>query len=77
MNQGSKHYFITFIDNYSKYYYAYFIHSKSKLFDMFKIYKIEVENQLEKKIKIFRYNRSGKYTFNFQIHMEAELVVLN
>lgn len=54
--------FITFIDCYSKYCYIYLIHFKSELFDMFKIYKVEVENQFEKKIKILRSDKSGEYT---------------
>ena len=63
-------YFITFTDNYSRYGYPYF-HEKSQSLDMFKIYKAEVENQQNKKIKAIisncdgeyydRYNESGRY----------------
>ena len=58
---GEKRYFITFIDNFSKYCYVYLINHKSELFDKFKVYKVEVENQLERKIKILHSNRGGEY----------------
>ena len=60
-SRGGKNYFITFIDDYSKYCYVYLLHSKDEALNMFKIYKAEVENQLEKKIKIIRSDRGGEY----------------
>ena len=39
-------YFITFIDEFSRYSYVYLIHEKSEALNVFKIYKAEVENQL-------------------------------
>ena len=45
-------YFITFTDDYSCYRYLYLIHEKSKSLDVFKVYKAEVENQQNKKIKV-------------------------
>ena len=62
LTRGGKRYFITFIDDFSKYYYVYLVNHKSELFDKFKVYKIEVENQLERKIKILCSNRGGEYT---------------
>ena len=53
---GGSRYFVTFIDDFSKYCYAYLIKTKDEVFNKFKIYKTEVENQLEKKIKILRPN---------------------
>ena len=50
LTRGGKRYFITFIDDFSKYCYVYLVNHKSELFDKFKVYKIEVENQLEIKI---------------------------
>ena len=38
--------------------------SKDEAFDMFKCYKSEVENQKEKKIKIFRNDKGGEYFSN-------------
>ena len=59
---GQKVYFITFIDDFSRYGYVYLIKHKSKGFDMFKVFKAEVENQLNKKIKVLRTDRGGEYT---------------
>ena len=55
---GHKH-FITFKDKCSHYGYLYWIHEKLKSMDMFKIYKAEVENQQNRKIKAFRSSRGG------------------
>jgi len=59
---GGKRYFITFIDDFSKYCYVYLINHKHEFFEKFKIYKSEVENQLERTIKILRSDRGGEYT---------------
>jgi transposase InsO family protein len=53
--------FITFIDDYSQYGYIYPIKGRSKAFDKFKIFKGEVENQHDKRIKIARSDRGGEY----------------
>ena len=47
-------YFITFIDNSTKYYYVYLLKSKDETLEKFILYKNEVENQLNKKIKVIR-----------------------
>ena len=60
-SRGGKNYFITFINDCSKYCYVYLLHSKDEALNMFKIYKAEIENQLEKKIKIIRSDRGGEY----------------
>jgi len=49
--------FITFIDDHSRYMYLYLINEKSESLDMFKVFKAEVENQLDCKIKIVRSDR--------------------
>ncbi|KAL0293730.1 UNVERIFIED_CONTAM: Copia protein [Sesamum angustifolium] len=41
--------------------YLYLIFDKSEAFDAFKAYKVEVEKQLEKSIKIVRSDRGGEY----------------
>ena len=38
--------FITFIDDSSRYSYLYLIHENSKALNVFKIYKVKIENQL-------------------------------
>ena len=49
--------FITFTDDYSRYGYIYPIKERSEALDKFKIFKLEVENQLNLKIKIVRPDR--------------------
>ena len=60
-SRGGKNYFITFIDDCSKYCYVCLLHSKDEALNSFKTYKAEVENQLEKKIKVIRFDRGGEY----------------
>nr|GEV27236.1 hypothetical protein [Tanacetum cinerariifolium] len=58
--QGAS-YFITFTDDYSRYGYAYLLKHKHEVFETFKVFKNEVENQLEKTIKALRSDRDGEY----------------
>ena len=53
--------FITFTDDYSHFGYIYPIKERSEALDKFKIFKTEVENQHNKKIKIVRSDRGGEY----------------
>jgi len=53
--------FITFTDDYSRYGYIYPIKEYSEALDKFKIFKAEVENQLDRKIKVVRSDRGGEY----------------
>jgi hypothetical protein len=53
--------FITFIDDYSRYGYIYPIKERSEALDKFKIFKAEVENQQNLKIKVVRSDRGGEY----------------
>ena len=39
------------------------LHRKDEALNMFKIYKAEVENQMEKKIKIISSDRGSEYEF--------------
>jgi len=61
LTRGGNRYFITFIDDCSKYTYVYLIKHKYQAFQMFKNYKLEVENQKRKKIKIIVSNKGGEY----------------
>ena len=45
-------YFLTFIDDHSRYGHVYLLKYKSEVFENFKEYKSEVENQLGKSIKV-------------------------
>ena len=61
LTRGGKRYFITFINDFSRFTYVYLMRNKDELFDMFKRYKIEVENQKDRKIKILQSDRGGEY----------------
>ena len=61
---GNK-YFITFVDDSTKYCYVYLIKSKDELIEKFVLYKNEVENQLNKKIKVLKSDRGGEYESPF------------
>ena len=58
---NGQQYFIMFIDDFSRYGYLYLIHEKSQSLEVFKSFKFEVENQLNKRIKNVRSDRGGKY----------------
>ena len=53
--------FITFTYEYSHYGYIYPIKERTEVLDKFKIFKAEVENQRNLKIKIVRSDRGGEY----------------
>ena len=54
-------YFITFIDDLSRYGKVYLIHEKSQAIDTLEVYINEVERQLDRKVKIVRYDRGGEF----------------
>jgi hypothetical protein len=54
--------FITFTDDYFRYGYIYPIKESSEALDKFKIFKAEVENQHDKRIKIVWSDRGGGVT---------------
>jgi hypothetical protein len=51
LTKGGKRYFMTLIDDCTRFYYIYLLKSNDESLHYFKIYKAEVENQLERKIK--------------------------
>jgi hypothetical protein len=53
--------FITFTDDFSCYGYIYSIKKRSEVLDKFNVFKAEVENQHNIKIKIVRSDRGGEY----------------
>ena len=61
-------YFITFIDDYSRYCHLYLLSEKSSALMAFKIYKTEVEKQLERRIKVVRSDRGGEYYGRYTEH---------
>lgn len=62
---GDHKYLITFIDDYSNYGYNYRLHEKFQALYMFKIYKKEVEKQLNSEIKVVRSDRGVEYYGKF------------
>jgi len=50
---------MTFTNDHSKFCYTYLFKFKGEVLDWFKVFKAEAENQLEKKIKILRFDRGG------------------
>ena len=61
LTKGGKRYFMTLIDDATRFYYVYLLQIKDEALDYFKIYKAEVENQLERKIKRLQSDRGGEY----------------
>ena len=59
--RGGYEYFITFIDDYSRYGYVYLMCHMFETFEIFKEYKVEMENFHGKSIKSLRSDRGGEY----------------
>jgi transposase InsO family protein len=64
LTKGDKRYFIMFIDDCTRFCYEYLLKSKDEALHYFKIYKAEVENQLEKKVKRLWSTHRGEYFSN-------------
>ena len=65
-------YFVTFTDDFSRYGYVYLIKHKSETIEVFRTFQNEVENQLNKRIKILRSDRGGEYlSHEFQDHLRS------
>ncbi|GJZ23206.1 retrotransposon protein, putative, ty1-copia subclass [Tanacetum coccineum] len=58
--QGAS-YFVTFTEDFSRYGHVYLLKHKHEVFETFKMFQKEVENQLEKTIKSLRSDRGGEY----------------
>ncbi|GJR49898.1 zinc finger, CCHC-type containing protein [Tanacetum coccineum] len=65
-------YFITFIDDFSHYGYVYLMKHKHEVFETFKVFQNEVENQLGKRIKAIRFYQGGEY-----LTLESAVYILN
>jgi transposase InsO family protein len=64
LTKGGKKYFMTLIDDSTRYCYVYLLKSEDESLNFFKIYKAEVENQLDCKIKRLRSDHGGEYFSN-------------
>nr|GFB18536.1 retrotransposon protein, putative, Ty1-copia subclass [Tanacetum cinerariifolium] len=69
-------YFITFTDDYFRYGYVYLLKHKHEVFETFKVFKNEVENQLGKTVKVLRFDRGGEYiSQEFKDYLKACRIV--
>ena len=75
LTKGGKRYFKTLIDDASRFCYVYLLQTKDEVLDYFKIYKTEVENQLERKIKRLRSDRGGEYFPKILINSVRNMVL--
>ena len=64
LTKGGKKFFMMLIDDCTRFCYVYLLKTKDEALYYFKIYKAEVENQLEKKIKRVHSDRGGEYFSN-------------
>ncbi|KAL0292195.1 UNVERIFIED_CONTAM: Retrovirus-related Pol polyprotein from transposon TNT 1-94 [Sesamum calycinum] len=72
--RGGFSYFITFTNDHSRYGYVYLMRYKSKAFVRFKEFRLEVENQTDRKIKTLRSNRGGEYLSGYALETAARLL---
>nr|GFA24580.1 retrotransposon protein, putative, Ty1-copia subclass [Tanacetum cinerariifolium] len=61
MSRQGASYFVTFTDDFSRYGYVYLLKHKHEVFETFKVFQKEVENQLGKTIKLLRSDLGGEY----------------
>ena len=64
LTKGGMKYCMTLIDDSTRFCYVYLLSTKDEALHYFKMYKAEVENQLEKKVKRVRSDRGGEYFSN-------------
>lgn len=62
-NQGFKYYAI-FVDDYSRYSWLFPLKAKSDFYQVFVAFQKQIENQLNKKIKVFQSDGGGEFTSN-------------
>lgn len=78
---GGHLYYATFIDNHSRKTCVYLMKSKDEVFIKFQEFKAEVENLIERRIKILRSDNGGEYTskeiiaFYKESRIKRELIV--
>ncbi|GJZ20576.1 retrotransposon protein, putative, ty1-copia subclass [Tanacetum coccineum] len=73
--QGAS-YFVTFTDDFSRYGYVYLLKHKHEVFETFKVFQKEVENQLGKTIKSLCSDRGGEYmSQEFLDHLKEHRII--
>jgi 5'-3' exoribonuclease 2 len=58
---GGAHYMLTIIDDYSRKVWPYFLRNKDDTFAAFKDWKVMIERQTDKKVKVLRTNNGGEF----------------
>ena len=61
MTRYGEIYYITFTDVFSRFFYVYLMKHKLEAYENFKLFQSEVENQLNKRIKVVRSDGGGEY----------------
>jgi transposase InsO family protein len=76
LTKGGKRYFMNFIDDCTRVCYVYLLKTKDEALHHFKIYKADVENQLERKVKQLRSDHGGEYFSSefFEFYIEHEII---
>ncbi|GKD28626.1 retrotransposon protein, putative, ty1-copia subclass [Tanacetum coccineum] len=75
--QGAS-YFVTFTNDFSRYGYVYLLKHKHELFETFKVFQKEVENQLGKTIKSLCFDRGGEYmSQEFLDHLKEHGIIVH
>nr|GEU45593.1 hypothetical protein [Tanacetum cinerariifolium] len=76
MSRQGASYFITFTDNFRHYGYVYMLKHKHEVFETFKVFQKEVENQLEKIIKSLYSDHRGEYkSHEFLDHLKEQGII--
>nr|GFB33040.1 retrotransposon protein, putative, Ty1-copia subclass [Tanacetum cinerariifolium] len=76
MSRQGANYFVTFTDDFSRYDYVYLLKHKHEVFETFKVFQKDVENQLGKTIKSLHSDRGGKYTSQeFLDHLKDHRII--
>jgi transposase InsO family protein len=70
--KGGKHYYVTFIDNYSQWTHVDFLANKSDTLESYKSFDTMCETQFSTRIKALHSDRGGEYTANeFQSYLKS------
>nr|GEV19598.1 retrotransposon protein, putative, Ty1-copia subclass [Tanacetum cinerariifolium] len=76
MSRQGASYFVTFTDEFSRYGYVYLLKHKHEVFETFKVFQKEVENQLSKTIKSLCSAREGEYmSQEFLDHLKDHRII--
>ncbi|GJZ90555.1 retrotransposon protein, putative, ty1-copia subclass [Tanacetum coccineum] len=76
MSRQRASYFLTFTNDFSRYGYVYLLKHKHEVFETFKVFQKEVENQLGKIIKSLRSDRGGEYiSQEFLDHLKDHRII--